>query len=87
VRAALPRLHVRAQRRGVVRAGARARWGLHFTRQLLLYLVAGRSYTSQCRSASEIGRLILYGRGYINSTIVTRPRQPPTPFDPHTRTA
>ena len=29
----------------------------------------------------------MYGRGSINSTIVTRPRHAPPPFDPPTRTA
>ena len=46
----------------------------------LLELIDGRSYKLQCRSAFEIGRLILCGRGSINSKIVTIPRYAPSPF-------
>jgi hypothetical protein len=38
-----------------------------------LELIDTRSYKSHCRSTSEIGRLILYGRGSINSAMAKEP--------------
>jgi len=62
-------------------------WGGQTGIRICLDVIDGRSYKLQCDQTFVHGSLNMYGRGSINSTIMTRPRHAPSPFAPLTRTA